>query len=102
MLSNCNYSVVFFSLPERQDFHNRRSTTCGCEPKRPLPERQDFNPFPLPLLFKNPAFQAAGFYHGTTAGQRPAVMKMKPYRAIPLNSHKKSLTITKPLTIFYS
>ncbi|MDR1270828.1 MAG: hypothetical protein LBK82_15035, partial [Planctomycetaceae bacterium] len=46
---DCNYSVIFFSLPERQYFHNRRSATCGCEPKRPLPERQDFNP--LPLLF---------------------------------------------------
>ncbi|MDR1269227.1 MAG: serine/threonine-protein phosphatase, partial [Planctomycetaceae bacterium] len=40
-------------------------------------------------LFKIPPFRRRGFYRGTTAGRRPAVMKMKPYRAIPLNSHKQ-------------
>ncbi|MDR1271217.1 MAG: hypothetical protein LBK82_17030, partial [Planctomycetaceae bacterium] len=39
-------------------------------------------------LFKIPPFRRRVFYRGTTAGRRPAVMKMKPYRAIPLNSHK--------------
>jgi hypothetical protein len=42
-----------------------------------LPERQDFNP--LPLLFKIPPFRRRIFYRGTTAGQRLAVMKIKPY-----------------------
>ncbi|MDR1866339.1 MAG: hypothetical protein LBR08_12310, partial [Bacteroidales bacterium] len=38
------------TLPERQDFHNRRRATCGQEyPRQTLPERQDIDVSVLPF-----------------------------------------------------
>ncbi|MDR1895536.1 MAG: hypothetical protein LBR10_01945, partial [Prevotellaceae bacterium] len=60
-------------MPERQDIHNRRSATCGQEhPRQTLPERQDFDVLVLPFRQE--------YIAGYSAGLRPAVMKIRPFR----------------------
>jgi hypothetical protein len=64
---------MILNLAESQNFHNRRSSTCG---KGTL----------LDCCLKgrtalNPAFQAVVWVSVSSAGRRPAVMKIPPIRA---------------------
>ncbi|MDR3226824.1 MAG: hypothetical protein LBT56_04040 [Prevotellaceae bacterium] len=68
-------------LPERQDFHNRRATTCGKKSTLyPLSERQDFN------LKSANKFCLSGsgkcyLFPQATAYALPAVIKILPRQA---------------------